>query len=196
MSDGQSKKINNLIVPYRLHQEDFAQALGIKSAYKYEKNGEHYLKLMFDILRSYSVNPIEDQLKFWRICVFNFFIGNTDNHIKNYSLLYSKDLRTVRLAPCYDIISTRFYKNNLNEMSLSINGKLNINDITREDFELEAKSIGLGSKIALRIFDEIQDGFEQAVKDAALELKQAGFSEAVKIAEKICVNQRSSAVTD
>lgn len=191
VSDGQSKKINNLIVPYRLHQEDFAQALGIKSAYKYEKNGEHYLKLMFDILRSYSVNPIEDQLKLWRICVFNFFIGNTDNHIKNYSLLYSKDLRTVRLAPCYDIISTRFYKSNLNEMSLSINGKLNINDISREDFELEAKSIGLGSKFALRIYDEIQGGFEQAVKDAALELKQSGFSEAGKIAERICVNQRS-----
>lgn len=65
----------------------------------------------------------------------------------------------VRLAPCYDIISTRFYKNNLNEMSLSINGKLNINDISRKDFELEAKSIGLGSKIRLQIKSGINRGW-------------------------------------
>lgn len=43
-------------------------------------------------------------------------------------------------------------------MSLSINGKLNINDISRKDFELEAKSIGLGSKIRLEIKSGINRG--------------------------------------
>ncbi|MDY2923279.1 MAG: HipA domain-containing protein, partial [Treponema sp.] len=80
-----SRELNDLPVPYRLHQEDFAQALGINSSQKYGKNGEHYLKQMFNIIRSYSANPIKDQFKLWRITVFNFLIGNTDNHIKNYS---------------------------------------------------------------------------------------------------------------
>lgn len=41
-----------------------------------------------------------------------------------------------------------------------------------------------------------EEGVRLAVKDAALELKQSGFSEAGKIAEGICVNLCSPAVTD
>lgn len=183
--DINSKKVNDLSVPYRLHQEDFAQALGINSSQKYEKDGKHYLKQMFHIIRSYSANPIEDQLKLWRITVFNFLIGNTDNHIKNYSLIYSKDLRTLRLAPCYDVVSTRIYKNDINEMSLSINEKLNMDEVTRADFELEAKSVGLGVKLAMNIFDEVQNGLMNALKTSACELEEKGFSQAGEIASKI-----------
>lgn len=172
-------------VPYRLHQEDFAQALGINSSNKYEKDGKHYLKQMFNIIRSYSANPIEDQFKLWRITVFNFLIGNTDNHIKNYSLLYGKDLRTIRLAPCYDVISTKVYKNDINEMSLSINDKLNMDEVTRADFELEAKSVGLGTKFAMNIFDEVQNGLLEALKASVRELEDKGFIQASEIADKI-----------
>ena len=180
-----SRKVKDLPVPYRLHQEDFAQALGINSSQKYEKNGEHYLKQMFNIIRSYSANPIEDQFKLWRITVFNFLIGNTDNHIKNYSLLYSNDLRTVRLAPCYDVVATRVYKNDINEMSLSINGKLNMDEVTRADFELESKSCGLGTKPAMKIFDEVQNGLLEALKKSVGELEEKGFAQAGEIADRI-----------
>lgn len=184
-SDKESKILNGLAVPYRLHQEDFAQALGIKAAWKYEKNGEQYLKKMFEILRAYSANPIEDQLKLWRMCVFNFVIGNTDNHLKNYSLVYGKDLHTVRLAPCYDVISTRVYGAGNREMSLSINGKINSEEVTRSDFEAEAKKVGLGSKIAMRIYDEICSRFEKALYESVHDLEKTGFTEARKIADKI-----------
>ena len=73
--DSDSKRICGLKAPFRLHQEDFAQALGIKSVDKYEKAGEGYLKKMFDLLQKYSSNPIEDSLKLWRRAVFNFMIG-------------------------------------------------------------------------------------------------------------------------
>ena len=183
--DQDSRELNDLPVPYRLHQEDFAQALGINSSQKYEKNDEHYLKQMFNIIRSYSANPIEDQFKLWRITVFNFHIGNTDNHIKNYSLLYNRDLRTVRLAPCYDVVAARVYKNDINEMSLSINGKLNMDEVTRADFELEAKSVGLGTKPAMKIFDEVQNGLLEALKKSAGELEEKGFAQAGEIVDKI-----------
>lgn len=183
--DDASRELNALPVPYRLHQEDFAQALGINSSQKYEKNGEHYLKQMFNIIRSYSANPIEDQLKLWRITVFNFLIGNTDNHIKNHSLLYNKELQTVRLAPCYDVVSTRIYKSDIHEMSLSINGKINMDEVTRADFELEAKSVGLGPRLAMKIFDEVQNGLPDALKASAGELEEKGFARAGEIAAKI-----------
>lgn len=88
--------MDGLTVPFRLHQEDFSQAMGISSGHKYEHNGEGYLKRMCDILKKYSSNPMEDQLKLWDICVFNYLIGNTDNHIKNVSLLYASDMASIK----------------------------------------------------------------------------------------------------
>ena len=183
--DNDSKMIDGLKTPYRLHQEDFAQALGIKSADKYEKSGECYLKKMFELLQRHSSNPIEDSIKLWKRAVFNFIIGNTDNHIKNSSLVYGKDLSSIRLAPFYDVVCTRLYEGSTDEMSVGINGKRNINQITRDDFEKEAKNCGLGSKIAMKLFDEVQSGIKKAIFDSAEELTQSGFSEAQPVAEKI-----------
>lgn len=184
-TDEFSKNAGGLVVPYRLHQEDFVQALGIKSSDKYEKNGGHYLKKMFDVLKSYSANPIEDQFKLWKITIFNYLIGNTDNHIKNSALLYSKDLKAIRLAPCYDVVSTKIYESCTDEMSLSINGKLNRTEIERSDFEKEAKSLVLGQKLAMDIYDKLVADFSAALTDSAAELMELGFVEAAAIAEKI-----------
>ena len=64
---GRSKVISGLKVPFRLHQEDFAQALGIPSERKYEKRNEGYLSKMMDLIRRVSANPIEDQKKMWNL---------------------------------------------------------------------------------------------------------------------------------
>jgi hypothetical protein len=63
-----------------------AKKLGISSAEKYEKNHSGYMPKIFDILRNYSADPIADQIKLWDIFIFNYLVGNTDNHIKNISL--------------------------------------------------------------------------------------------------------------
>ena len=95
------------------------------------------------------------------------------------------DLRTVRLAPCYDVVATRVYKTDINEMSLSINGKLKMDEVTRADFELEVKSCGLGTKPAMKIFDEVQNGLLEALKESAGELEEKDFAQAGEIADKI-----------
>ena len=77
------------------------------------------------------------------------------------------------------------YKNDINEMSLSINGKLKMDEVTRADFELEAKTCGLGTKPAMKIFDEVQNGLLEALKESAGELEGKGFVQADDIANKI-----------
>jgi len=173
----ESRTLNGKNLPHRLHQEDFAQALGISASNKYEKENAGYLKLMFNILRTYSADPITDTLKLWDICIFNYLIGNTDNHIKNLSLLYGTDLKSIRLAPAYDIVSTQIYKSSTENMALSINGKYNINDISRLDFEKEALNVGLGSKIAMKRFDVLVDNFLDAIRAAKEEMKLQGFDQ-------------------
>lgn len=177
--------INGLPVPYRLHQEDFAQALGIASVNKYEKEHENYLKRMFGLLRGYSANPVTDQLKLWDICIYNYLVGNTDNHIKNLSLLYSPDLKSIRLAPAYDIISTVIYESSTENMALSIGGIYKLNKITRQSFEEEAKHIGLGTNLAMKRFDMMVSHFQEALDQAVIELELQGFVHAHTLKEKI-----------
>ena len=180
-----ARRIDGLAVPYRLHQEDFAQALGIAAFEKYEKEGQNYLAKMFELLRERSEFPLEDQLKLWDICVFNYLIGNADNHVKNFSLLYDEGLNTVRLAPAYDIVSTLIYENTSERMGLSVGGEFELSRISRESFEDEAKIVGLGTKIAMRRFDELSGSFEGALIESANMLEAQGISCAWEIAGSI-----------
>ena len=179
------KLINQLPVPSRLQQEDFAQAVGISSFHKYEHNQEGYLKKMFSLLRTFSSDPLTDQLKLWDICVFNYLIGNTDNHIKNLSLLYSQDLKGVRLAPAYDVVSTAIYESSTKEMALSIGGMYLLDRIERRHFEKEAQNAGLGVKLAMKRFDDMASRFDKALSRAAAFLTEQGFANAEEIQKRI-----------
>lgn len=183
--DGAQEMIGELPRPRRLHQEDFAQALGIAAEDKYEKDREGYLDRIFELLRRYSSNPIEDQLKLWKLLIFDYLIGNTDNHIKNYSLLYGRDLRSIRLAPAYDLLSTTIYEESTRDMAFRIGGEYSIDLITESCFEAAAQEAGLGRRLAMRCYEELCGGFEKALGEAANRLTGDGFSGAEALREKI-----------
>lgn len=177
--------IQSLARPSRLHQEDFAQAMGIPATDKYEKEDSAYLADMFAILRKHASNPVEDQLKLWDMLVFDYLIGNTDAHIKNFSLLYGDDLRSVRLAPAYDIISTSIYPQSTREMSLSIGGRRSLDEADREAFRDAAGEAGLGERMLMKRFDAMHARFREALDRAAAELEKMGFQEAEKMKAQI-----------
>lgn len=187
-----AKKVNGFAVPYRLHQEDFSQAMGIAAIHKYEHDNAGYLKKMFDILRQYSSEPMADQIKLWDICVFNYLIGNTDNHIKNVSLLYGADLQSIRLAPAYDIVSTVIYKSSTRDMAFSIGQEYDIGKITRESFRQEAGNIGLGESVAMKHFDRLADTFSAALEKACEQLMEEGFVKAEDIKKRIVESRRDT----
>lgn len=169
----------------RLHQEDFAQALGIAAADKYEKSGQNYLSKIFNLIRNNASNPINDQLKMWDIIVYDFFVGNTDNHIKNISLLYSYDLRSISLAPAYDIVSTAIYEGSSREMAIGIGGERVIDNIGEKHFIDAASEIGLSKKIAMGRFDKIANEFESAINEACKRMENEGYQDVRKIKEMI-----------
>ena len=186
--NNKSGRISGLSAPFRLHQEDFAQALGINSIDKYEQNDEHYLKRMTDLLRNYSADPMSDILKLWDAVVYSFLLGNTDGHLKNFSLIYSSDLKSLKLAPMYDIVSTTIYESSVRSMAFSINGKKALDDIRIADFEKEAESIGLSKKIAANRLTYFLDNFESALRSSAAELMRDGYITAQQIQENILEN--------
>ncbi len=166
--------ISGLPAPRRLHQEDFAQALGIPAQNKYE-HGQHYLRDMFELLRTRSADPIKDQTELWNRIVFNYLIGNTDAHIKNFSLLYSDDLSSVRLAPAYDMIHTG-YSGISRNMAFAIGGIYEVDKITTDSFRVAAREAGLGEQMAMLLFDSMTDRFPDALNKATEELEIEGIA--------------------
>ncbi|MCM1039908.1 MAG: HipA domain-containing protein [Ruminococcus sp.] len=149
--------------------------MGISSFDKYEHHGAGYLKKIFQLLRHYSANPIEDHLKLWDMEIFNYLIGNTDNHIKNLSLIYGENLKSIRLAPAYDMISTTIYESSTRDMSVSVDGIYRIDDIKRASFQREAENIGFGTGMAMKRFDSLAESFESALKKALISFPSAGL---------------------
>ena len=180
-----AKMIGSLACPYRLHQEDFAQAMGIPASEKYEKEPKGYLRGMFELLRKYSAEPIADQLKLWDALVFDYLIGNTDAHIKNFSLLYSADLKSVRLAPIYDLVSTTVYSQSTREMAFRIGGALSLDDMSRDSFLLAARDVGIGERMAVRRFDSVCGRFRAALHESAEVLAAEGYPMAAELEESI-----------
>ena len=177
--------IDGMARPYRLHQEDFAQAMGIPAAAKYERVPNGYLEGMFEIIRKHSADPVSDQLKLWDIVVFDYLIGNTDAHIKNFSLLYGKDLKQIRLAPAYDIVSTVIYEQSTRNMAFGIGGTLSLDDLCRDCFRLAAREVGLGERMAMNRFDAMADRFRAALHASTEELLAAGYPKASEIEDRI-----------
>ncbi len=87
----------------RLPQEDMCQAHGVSPALKYEKDGGPSISDIMKLLMG-SSNALADRDSFMRFQVFQWLIGATDGHAKNFSI-YLEAGGTNRLTPFYDILS-------------------------------------------------------------------------------------------
>ena len=183
--EGAESLIDGMLCPLRLHQEDFGQAMGIPASGKYERPGEKHMKKMFDLLRRCSASPIEDQMKLWDVIVFHWLIGNTDGHIKNFALVYDANLKAVRLAPAYDIVSTILYDTHSSEMAFSVGGQIEWKKIDCSCFEEACKECGLNKKLFMQRFDEKRAVFRDALRRAAETVRDEGFEDALWMAERI-----------
>jgi serine/threonine-protein kinase HipA len=88
----------------RVHQEDICQALGLMPGRKYQQDGGPGIADIVSLIRRVSSNPSTDVDRFLDANAFNWLIGGTDAHAKNYSLLIGAG-DEVRLSPLYDLSS-------------------------------------------------------------------------------------------
>jgi len=128
----------------RLHQEDFAQALGVPSHRKYASEGGPIFPDCFALLRRAATRPARDILKLLDAAIFNLIIGNADAHAKNFSLLHSSG-GAIMLAPLYDLLSTVIYPNLHVKLAMKIGGKAVLEDIEPRHWERFAADAQLGA---------------------------------------------------
>jgi serine/threonine-protein kinase HipA len=101
----------------RVHQEDFCQALAIRSSRKYQEDGGPKLVNCFALVDQ-TVAPAKGRLDLLTAIIFNFLVGNLDAHGKNFSLLHSST--GVRFAPLYDVICTSAFPEYSARMAMDI----------------------------------------------------------------------------
>ncbi len=102
------------------HQEDFCQALGIAPSHKFQKDGGPSFKGCFNLLQKTNIPAIERN-RFMKMIIFNYLLGNTNAHGKNYSLIYLSP-KHLQLAPFYDV--TCMIGNSSNQMAMKVGGSL------------------------------------------------------------------------
>jgi len=167
----------------RLHQEDFCQALGIVSEFKYQKEGGPTLKQCFALLRDVSSAPVIDLARLLDAVIFNYLVGNNDAHGKNFSLLYrplEKGGRETRLSPLYDVVSTVYYPELSREMAMKIGSQYSSVKVVAQDFEQLAEEAGLSRALVRHRVPELADSVMASVAKV-----DAGHPTAEKVAALI-----------
>jgi len=180
----------------RLHQEDFAQALGVPSHRKYASEGGPIFPDCFALLRRAATRPAREILKLLDAAIFNLIIGNADAHAKNFSLLHSggNGGGAITLAPLYDLLSTIIYPNLHVKLAMKIGGKAVLEDIEPRHWERFAADAQLGApfvrtrvrQLCNAVIAAIDGEFAKALpSDAAFATVKALVSErAVTLKEK------------
>lgn len=87
----------------RLPQEDMCQTFGLPSSVKYESDGGPGIAQIMAFLMG-SSEALKDRYDFMKFQVFQWLIGATDGHAKNFSVFIQAG-GSYRLTPFYDIIS-------------------------------------------------------------------------------------------
>lgn len=138
----------------RIHQEDFAQVLGIAPGdSKYSATNSDTILKVVATLAPLDANEVLRRLVF---CVLS---GNDDAHAKNWSLWYPNKTQP-RLAPAYDLVSTAEYFPD-NAMSLKLAGARRFDEVDRERFRSLANRVGLDP-------NHVDEVVAQTVSDARI----------------------------
>lgn len=149
----------------RIHQEDLCQALGFPPTRKYEEDRGPSLRQIARLLADVAGRDAVETLL--RATTFNLLVGNGDAHGKNFSLLHEPG-GTVRLAPLYDLMSSRIYGDG--RLAMKIDGEQRMDRVTAERLLDEAAAWGLRRTTATGIVRDLLERVAAAADAAAAEV--------------------------
>lgn len=134
-----------------LAMEDFCQLDGRLTEDKYRGSYERCGK----IISEYSELKGLDHTELFIRIVFSFAVGNSDMHLKNFSLIETaENSNKYILSAAYDMLSTNVViPTDKEELALTINGKKQ--NIRRKDFIKFAETIGIAEKTADKMIEKI-----------------------------------------
>jgi len=154
----------------KLHVEDMAQLTETLTENKYRGSMERIGK----VIMKYSSYPGIDAINFFELSLFSFITGNSDMHLKNFSLIRNED-DEIMLSPAYDLLSTKLLiLKEKEELALALNGKKN--NLRKKDLDLFGDNLGINESALKNIYAKFEDSFD----DLAELINQSFLSDEMK----------------
>jgi serine/threonine-protein kinase HipA len=187
----------------RLPQEDICQVFGKPSSIKYESHGGPGIAEIMELLMG-SSNALEDQYNFMRFQVFQWVIGATDGHAKNFSIFIEKG-GSHRLTPFYDILSAYPILGgrglNIRQLKLAMGlkatkgKKYDIHKILPRHFLDTAKAINFSQAKMQAILTDLKEKLPEAIlqlkgklpKDFPEHISEPIFENSIKMLRRIVI---------
>lgn len=148
-----------------LHMEDFCQILNKMTDQKYNGSMEQIGKA----LRQCSDIVGLDMIRFFELTVFCFLTGNSDMHLKNFSMIHCPDGH-YELSPAYDLVPVNIIMpEDTEELALTLNGKKK--HLKRVDFE----RFGATLKLSVQQIDKALKHLPAVVNKCLPSVLEASF---------------------
>ena len=174
------------------HMVDFCQLTDRRTSRKYYGSHEQIART----LRRFASAAGVDIVRFFEVVAYSFVIGNSDMHLKNFSLLREHD-GTWRLSPAYDLVPVKVVlPNDEDDLALTVNGKNR--NLRASDFKTAAATMGLTQvqyrRIVERIGSSVRKHLDEAVERSFL---SDGFADRVRklIASRLSVLGQTPSTT-
>ena len=143
--------------PHVKHMEDFCQLTERLTERKYFGSYEQIARK----IRLYSSSGGADVVRFFEVVLFSFLTGNSDMHLKNFSLLREDD-GSWHLADAYDLLPVKMLMpDDTEDMALTLNGKKA--RIDGGDFRTFAKTIGLNERQTANAVSRVADALASSL---------------------------------
>ena len=154
-----SKRIDRLNNEFYA-MEDFCQLSGRLTLDKYKSSYERCA----GIIKRYSVMPGFDMSEFYLRLLVCFVTGNSDMHLKNFSLIErDPGSREYVLSSAYDLLPVNvIIPEDTEETALTLNGKKS--NLKRKDFLTFTDTAGLNNKAATHMIDSVVRRKEEAIR--------------------------------
>lgn len=166
----------------RLQIIDGCQALGLPSAFKYERpygdtrdvrelRDGASLPMLFELLDR-SPRPVVERLALLRWTIFQVLIGNTDAHAKNLSFHVSSE--GISLAPAYDLVCGRVFEGEklLDTFAMAIGDAFHADELSPYEWANFAHACELPFKQVSaelsRMARRVREGLPKACEDALI----------------------------
>ena len=143
------------------HMIDFCQLTNRPSERKYYGSYEQICKG----IRACSSDVGSDVMRFFEVLLFSFVTGNSDMHLKNFSLLREHD-GTWHLSPAYDLVPVKtVLPSDKDDLALTVNGKNRT--LRTSDFKVAATTMGLTSvqhhRLTERMVAAVREHLDEAL---------------------------------
>lgn len=169
MADGElcylTRRIDRQVSGEKIAMEDACQLTERMTEYKYHSSYEQVAK----IIGKYSAVGKLDLVNYWEVVLFSWITGNSDMHLKNFSL-YEPEREQWRLAPAYDLLAVHLaMPEDIEELALTLNGKKR--RITLNDFFVAMSKSGIDEIVVKRLikkYNNILPEWERTIRNSFL----------------------------